>query len=276
MKTRLAVLLAASVALSPLVAQAADAPAKTDKAAPKWDVSAPPGAPMRQVRIDVDEGTWMDLDVSPDGRTIAFNLLGDIYVMPVGGGAPKRIAEGLAWEVQPRFSPDGQWLASGGYDNTIKLWRAADGSLLRTITAGAGNLNVTKLAFSADSQTLFSLSYNGACCVLNPADGSLRRLITNSFGVNFSAISPDGTLVACASGGGAIPLVPSAPRAQLPPPGRSAALCGIPPRLPRAAPCADTASRGSRGTDAGFLQQHQPAGRSLGLPLEYPGHPRGV
>ncbi len=100
------------------------------------------------------------------------------------------------------FSPDGQWLASGGYDNTVKLWRAADGLLLRTITAGTGNLNVTKLAFSADSQTLVSLSYNGACCVLNPADGSLRRLITNSFGVNFSAISPDGALVACASGGG--------------------------------------------------------------------------
>jgi imidazolonepropionase-like amidohydrolase/Tol biopolymer transport system component len=136
MKTRLAVLLAASVALSPLVAQAADAPAKTDKAAPKWDVSAPPGAPMRQVRIDVDEGTWMDLDVSPDGRTIAFNLLGDIYVMPVGGGAPKRIAEGLAWEVQPRFSPDGQRIAftsdRGGGDN---IWvMNADGSDKRQVT----------------------------------------------------------------------------------------------------------------------------------------------
>ena len=100
------------------------------------------------------------------------------------------------------FSPDGQWLASGGYDNTVKLWRAADGLLLRTITAGSGNLNVTKLGFSAGSQSLVSLSYNGACCVLNPTNGSLRRLITNPFGVNFSAISPDGILVACASGGG--------------------------------------------------------------------------
>lgn len=100
------------------------------------------------------------------------------------------------------FSPDGQLLASGGVDNTLKLWSAADGSLLRTLTGASGNLNVTKLAFSADSRTLVTLSYNGACCVLNPADGTLQRLITNPFGVNFSAISPDGTLVACASGGG--------------------------------------------------------------------------
>ena len=132
MKTRLAVLLAASVALSPLMAQAADPPAKP----PKWDVNAPTGATLRQVRIDVDEGTWMDLDVSPDGRTIAFNLLGDIYVMPTAGGTPTRIAEGLAWEVQPRFSPDGKRIAftsdRGGGDN---IWvMNADGSDKRQVT----------------------------------------------------------------------------------------------------------------------------------------------
>jgi hypothetical protein len=55
------------------------------KDAKKWDVAAPP-MKMRQVPIDVTEGTWMNLDVSPDGRTIAFDLLGDIYTMPIGGG----------------------------------------------------------------------------------------------------------------------------------------------------------------------------------------------
>jgi Tol biopolymer transport system component len=73
------------------------------------------------VKIDVDEGTWMNLDVSPDGKQIAFDLLGDIYVMPMAGGTPTRIAEGLAWEVQPRFSPDGKRIAfdsdRGGGDN---------------------------------------------------------------------------------------------------------------------------------------------------------------
>lgn len=102
----------------------------------KWDVNAPTGAVIRQVKLDVTEGSWMDLDVSPDGRTIAFTLLGDIYSMPIAGGTPRRIAEGLAWEVQPRFSPDGTRIAftsdRGGGDN---IWTMnADGSNKQQVT----------------------------------------------------------------------------------------------------------------------------------------------
>ncbi|HYE45911.1 MAG TPA: hypothetical protein VEA44_09080, partial [Caulobacter sp.] len=75
---------------------------------PKWDVNDPPGQRTRQVPIRVSEGTWMNVDVSPDGRTIAFDLLGDIYTMPISGGTPTRITSGLAFDMQPRFSPDGR------------------------------------------------------------------------------------------------------------------------------------------------------------------------
>ena len=103
---------------------------------PEWDVNNPPGVNVKQVPIRTDEGTWIDVDVSPDGRTIAFNLLGDIYTMPIEGGTPTRIAEGLAWEVQPRFSPDGTRIAftsdRGGGDN---IWiMNADGSDKRQLT----------------------------------------------------------------------------------------------------------------------------------------------
>ncbi len=106
-----------------------------DKAA-KWDVNNPPGFQISQAAIDVDEGSWMDVDVSPDGRTIAFALLGDIYTMPIAGGTPTRIAEGLAWEVQPRFSPDGSRIAftsdRGGGDN---IWiMNANGADKRQVT----------------------------------------------------------------------------------------------------------------------------------------------
>ena len=103
---------------------------------PKWDVNAPPAATVRQVPINVDNGSWMDLDVSRDGRTIAFTLLGDIYTMPITGGTATRIAEGLAWEVQPRFSPDGQRIAftsdRGGGDNIWIMNR--DGSNKQQVT----------------------------------------------------------------------------------------------------------------------------------------------
>ncbi len=85
-----------------------------------WDVTAPFG-PSREVSFTVEEGTWMNLDVSPDGQTIAFDLLGDIYTLPISGGKATCIAEGLAFEVQPRFSPDGNKIAftsdRGGGDN---------------------------------------------------------------------------------------------------------------------------------------------------------------
>ncbi|QNE32707.1 amidohydrolase family protein [Sphingomonas sp. NBWT7] len=118
----------------------APAPAAVDAATPgkptKWNVNAPAGATVRQVPIRTSEGSWMDVDVSPDGRTLAFTLLGDIYTMPIAGGTPTRIAEGLAYEVQPRFSPEGRRIAftsdRGGGDN---IWvMNVDGSDKRQVT----------------------------------------------------------------------------------------------------------------------------------------------
>ncbi len=129
---RLFALLLATPLLSGLPASAVVA---QDKAA-AWDVNAPAGRPLRQVPIDVREGSWMDLDVHPDGRTIIFSLLGDLYTLPIGGGTATRITMGLAWDVQPRFSPDGSRIAytsdRGGGDN---IWvMARDGSGAKQIT----------------------------------------------------------------------------------------------------------------------------------------------
>ena len=67
-----------------------------------------PLKPERIIKLKTDEGTWMSVDVSPDGKTIAFDLLGDIYTIPINGGKAKRITKGLAFDAHPKFSPDGK------------------------------------------------------------------------------------------------------------------------------------------------------------------------
>ncbi len=99
---------------------AASSPADSDK--PKWDVQNPPG-PAHDATIDVTEGTWMALDVSPDGREIVFDMLGDIYVMPIGGGEASAIASGVAWDMQPKYSPDGTKIAfTSDRDGGDNIW----------------------------------------------------------------------------------------------------------------------------------------------------------
>lgn len=102
---------------------------------PKWDVNKPP-LPLTEHQFTVNEGTWMNVDISPDGKTLAFDLLGDIYTMPISGGKATPLRQGLAWESQPRWSPDGQHLSftsdAGGGDN---IWvMKADGSEARQVT----------------------------------------------------------------------------------------------------------------------------------------------
>ena len=69
-----------------------------------------PMKPERVLTLHPDRTTWSSLDVSPDGKTIVFDVLGDLYTMPASGGKAQQISEGLAFDSQPRFSPDGRWI----------------------------------------------------------------------------------------------------------------------------------------------------------------------
>ena len=119
----------ANIAASPTAAPAN--PTKSDK----WDVAARHG-PGHDAVIDTREGTWMSLDVSPDGREVAFDLLGDIYSVPITGGEAHALTSGGAWDMQPRYSPNGREIAftsdRGGGDNIWAMGR--DGSAPRAIT----------------------------------------------------------------------------------------------------------------------------------------------
>ncbi|HEX6939846.1 MAG TPA: amidohydrolase family protein [Longimicrobiales bacterium] len=119
--TRVAAALALALAARPAAAQEAG----------DWDVTLARGA-TREIDFTVDEGTWLSVDVSPDGRWIAFDLLGHIYRVPADGGAAEALTQesGVAVNFHPRYSPDGRYIAfisdRRGQNN---LWvMRADGS----------------------------------------------------------------------------------------------------------------------------------------------------
>ncbi len=141
--------------LAVLVTCTLSAQEKKDK---KWDVSNPAGDfNFKEVTLKTDEGTWMNLDVSPDGKTIVFDLLGDIFSIPVNGGQATLLRGGLAFEVQPRFSPDGTQIAftsdAGGGDN---IWvMNTDGSDAKQITKESFRL-LNNATWSADGNYLIA------------------------------------------------------------------------------------------------------------------------
>ena len=119
-----------------------------------------PLKPARKVSFSTDEGTWMSLDASPDGKQIVFDLLGDLYIVSTSGGDARRLTDGIPWDCQPRFSPDGKHIAfisdRSGSDN---LWIVnADGTGAKKVSDETDDL-LGSPAWSPDSNYIVVRKY---------------------------------------------------------------------------------------------------------------------
>lgn len=152
----------------------------------------------RTLKFTTDQGTWISLDVSRDGNTIVFELLGDLYTLPITGGDATRITSGPAFDSQPRYSPDGkQILFVSDRDGSDQLWiMSADGSSAHAVTRGTGHWFISP-----------EWSPDGAYIVTSRRDGpagsgplyqykigtdSITKLTDNAVG---AAFGPDGRYV---------------------------------------------------------------------------------
>ena len=115
----------------------AQAQARPDTTKQKKDL---PLEPARKLEFAAERGSWISLDVSPDGQTIVFDLLGDLYTLPISGGKATRLTSGMAYDAQPRFSPDGKqvvfvsdrsggdnvWIMSLDRQDTVQITKGND------------------------------------------------------------------------------------------------------------------------------------------------------
>jgi Tol biopolymer transport system component/imidazolonepropionase-like amidohydrolase len=136
-------------------AQTPDAnPDSTDTPKDAWYVNESHG-PADTLRFEVNEATWVSVDVHPAGRTLVIDILGDLYTLPISGGEATRVTSGPAWDFQPRWSTDGNEILftsdRGGTDN---IWvMLADGSAMRPLTTDKDKV-CNSASMSPDGQNI--------------------------------------------------------------------------------------------------------------------------
>ncbi|MGQ0641734.1 MAG: amidohydrolase family protein [Gemmatimonadaceae bacterium] len=153
---RLAALAGLSAALAVAIPLSAQGPAAAGPKKPDLPLTA-----ARKISFTTSKASWMSLDVSPDGQSIVFDLLGDLYTLPISGGNAIRLTSGMAYDVQPRFSPDGKRVVfvsdrSGGENVWIVSLDKKD---TLQVTKGATDLYVSP-EWSPDGQYVVASKSN--------------------------------------------------------------------------------------------------------------------
>ncbi|MBO9604290.1 MAG: PD40 domain-containing protein [Novosphingobium sp.] len=111
----------------------------------------------KMLAYEAHEATWSQLDLSPDGKTILFDVLGDIYRMPAQGGEATPVLTGDAWERDAVLSPDGKWMAFiSDRSGVTNLWVSRpDGSEARQLSTDTSLVLYTSPAWSPDGKSVF-------------------------------------------------------------------------------------------------------------------------
>ena len=188
----------ASTCLATALVSLAIAPADAQH---PWSVETPTG-PTRELRFDATQGTWMSVSVSPDGRSILFDLLGHIYELPIEGGMARRLTDGRSWNLFPRVSPDGRSIAfSSDRSGHFEVWTMdRQGGSLRNVSEARDRTwdNLYRPAWSADGHRIYAAGQgDGAPSQLIAFDlrGGRQVLVRGGAGMSSPEPEPHGTRV---------------------------------------------------------------------------------
>lgn len=149
-------LLILAVIIQPTISAQTIAENDSAAAAAKKDKTLPL-ITTRTLKFTTDEGSWISLDLSPDGKTILFELLGDLYTLPIKGGKATRITQGQAYDMQPNYSPDGKQIVFVSDRNgSENVWIAdANGENPKAITKSERQSYMSPI-YTPDNQYIIS------------------------------------------------------------------------------------------------------------------------
>ena len=155
-------------------------------------------------------GGVVSVAFSPDGKQLALANRGVIDVWDIA-------SHSLAFQLRGHrdfvytvtFSPDGRWIASGGWDRAIRLWDRTTGQLAGSLIGHRGF--VRGLSFRPDSRQLVSCSEDRSLRLWDVDTGRSLAAFHGHMGfVHCVAFSPDGGQAASGSMDGTIKLWPAA------------------------------------------------------------------
>ena len=133
-----------------------------------------------------------------DGRAVTGGADGRIAIWRSGAQQPEAVLEGhSAPTVALTVSPDGAWLASAAWDNTVRLWPLAGGSP-RVLEGHTQNVN--GVAFTPDGKAVVSAAYDLTLRIW-PLDGAAATIVMLPAPLSAVAVAPDGEIVAAGANG---------------------------------------------------------------------------
>ena len=116
-----------------------------------------PLEPDRSVSLSIEEASWISLDLHPTGEKIIFEMMGNLFELPVTGGEATQLTHGMGFDTQPVYSPDGTKVAfisdrSGG-DN---LWILDLETMETTQRTSGNNYRMQDPVFTPDGKYIIA------------------------------------------------------------------------------------------------------------------------
>lgn len=153
------------------------------------------------VKMRFGKGIIYDIEYAPDGTRLAVASSLGIWIYDVQTGQELDLLTGHTDPVRCiAFSPDGQTLASGSCDNTIRLWNTSSGNHIGALRGHSAQ--VFSIAFSPDSQMLVSSSRDKTVRLWSMNyRREIRKMRGSFFDVYSVDFNPDGQTIATAEYG---------------------------------------------------------------------------